>query len=178
MRRTIARLSAAAVLAFVAAVAVPLQAAAWTTTGCKYGFYNVGVQVGTMYSADHSTALSRAMTRWSINTDVDLFSAGSSNLDAYTENLNDLNLAGYSNWQCPFGGATVWSNARLNTQTTPSYPTEKKVTVWLHELGHALGLNHTGGLAAVMYECPACAYNNYGTVAPRPDDISGMNSLY
>lgn len=130
-----------------------------------------------MYSTSQSVSLTSAMSRWSSATDVNLYASSSSVLDAFTANLNDFNLAGKSNWSCT-NGWTTWSNARLNTQTTPGYVTEKKTTVWLHELGHALGLNHTGGLAAVMYTCPPCAFEDYGTTTPRPDDVSGMNSLY
>jgi len=49
--------------------------------------------------------------------------------------------------------------------------------VWLHEIGHGLGLDHVGTVKRVMYKSASDAYNA-GVTALTDDEISGINKLY
>lgn len=85
---------------------------------------------------------------------------------------------GIAYWNCS-GGMTSSCSARLNTHYTQHFSTNvtRLKIVWGHELGHCFGLHHSTVSSAVMYTSPSSAYLG-GTTTLRPDDVSGMNSIY
>ena len=109
-------------------------------------------------------------------TDLNLTSVNSASVNGIVGDWGDNGLAGRATWTCWFGG-TQGCTASLNRHYTDYYVSNKKRTVWLHELGHCFGLNHSSYATAVMRSCPACAYEA-GQTGLHSDDKNGMNSLY
>ncbi|MFI6761996.1 matrixin family metalloprotease [Micromonospora sp. NPDC050417] len=72
--------------------------------------------------------------------------------------------------------------AFLNTAYTDGYPAQGKQSVYAHEIGHFLGLGHTGVGPCVSYPLMlsgyATRYGSCGIYAPRSDDINGINGIY
>lgn len=93
-----------------------------------------------------------------------------------TSGLNGY--AGWTDWLCGGGGFTLSAHATLNHSYTDGYTTNQKRAVWVHEFGHALGLNHAASNYYIMYTCPRCAYDAHGIFTPQSDDINGANHLY
>jgi predicted Zn-dependent protease len=94
----------------------------------------------------------------------------------YGDNAGPSGYAGRTTWTC-LGGAYLGANVTINPYYANSYNTAKRRAVWVHEFGHALGLDH-GPSNALMNTCAPCVYENYGYYFLRPDDVAGMNSIY
>lgn len=86
--------------------------------------------------------------------------------------------AGYNNWNCAFG-ITSSSFARVNDYYNANLASnEGRIRViWLHEIGHGLGLDHVSTVARVMYTPTSSAYNA-GVRNLTFDEINGINALY
>lgn len=72
----------------------------------------------------------------------------------------------------------TWARTKMNTKwMTSGTSVAKKRLVWLHELGHALGLNHTNNASTVMYfNADYSSFN--GVQYLTRDDINGINAQY
>ena len=167
--------SALILAAATAIVAMPQVAQAYTTTGCSFGSSTNSVGVTGLPSL-YNTSASSAVWLWSSQTDLNLTSVNSASVNGIVGDWGDNGLAGRATWTCWFGG-TQGCTASLNRHYTDYYVSNKKRTVWLHELGHCFGLNHSSYATAVMRSCPACAYEA-GQTGLHSDDKNGMNSLY
>lgn len=78
---------------------------------------------------------------------------------------------------CPFW-VTTSSLSRLNIYYLHgTEPINRLKVVWLHEIGHGLGLDHVTVLHRVMYKSASAAYFD-GVTALTSDEISGINHLY
>lgn len=73
---------------------------------------------------------------------------------------------------------TLWADSRLNTYYVNAFSTQKRQAVWVHEMGHSLGLDHAASVNYVMWHSPAAFWNATGLYSPRSDDVAGMNFLY
>lgn len=81
---------------------------------------------------------------------------------------------GVSNLPPPFNGGTAAGDIILNTdQAWAIGQTYDVETVAIHEIGHALGLDHSAYSDAVMY-----AYYNGTKQFPTADDVGGIRSIY
>lgn len=69
------------------------------------------------------------------------------------------------------------ATSRLNQYYLGSAVTARPKVVWLHELGHGLGLNHVTPVYHVMYSSATTAYN-YGVRALTADEINGIDTIY
>ena len=149
------------------------SASAYTTTGCSWGPYGSNVTwLNNAPAGDYYNSGSAAGYSWAATTDINGMAPTNGLLVGYTDNKGANGYDGWTTWGCN-GNKTTYANATLNPYYVNSKTYASKKTVWLHELGHALGLNHSGS-NTVMYMCPACT----GFSTPQADDINGINSLY
>ena len=178
-RRTIRNrlLASAAALGLTICALIPASpAAAYTTTGCKWGSSTVTWNASNTGSAWSGSATSAALS-WANYSDVNGMTTNSSAaMYAYENNAGASGYDGYTNWTC-VGGSYLGANVTINPYYANSFSTAKRRAIWVHEFGHGLGLNH-GPSNALMYTCAACVYNTYGYYYPQADDIAGMNSIY
>lgn len=80
------------------------------------------------------------------------------------------------------GGLMIHATSKLNTFYTANSPygAGARQSVAAHEMGHALGLDHTSGQVLMN---PATfgqgsRWGDYGINTPRGDDVNGVNALY
>lgn len=94
--------------------------------------------------------------------------------------LGDFNYVAQNTWWYnPATGATSSSDIDINANyswANGAAPGRYDVqTIVLHEIGHSVGLDHSGNSNAVMY---AYAYTNTTKRSLHSDDINGVQSIY
>lgn len=148
-------------------------ASAYTHTGCSWGSYGSTVTWDrNLPAGDYRNTAGSAAYSWANATDINGMDPTGGSMYGFLDNKGNNGYNGWATWSCN-GSATGWAYVTLNPyyMDTKTY-TEKK-TVWVHEFGHGLGLNHSGS-GAVMYNCSLCT----GFSLPQTDDINGINALY
>ena len=159
-------------------LATPSPANAYATTGCKWPSSTLTIQVNPSVTGKYSTTLISAAANYRSSTDLKLSTSttqrGSFQADA--GNYGADGYEGYTNWVCGFG-VTTNASSRVNSHYLGSAANARVQVVWLHELGHAVGLNHVSSTARVMYSSATTAYNN-GVRNLTNDEVNGVNSLY
>jgi hypothetical protein len=75
------------------------------------------------------------------------------------------NIGGYAGWASMGGIITACSIV-----VSDVYPTN--MTVWVHEVGHCLGLDHSLDPHAIMF------YNGGDRIGIQPDDAAAIQSIY
>lgn len=175
--KTLARASTVLVATVAFAMAGLGPASAYTTTGCDWGTLNINVD-GSYTSGYFSTGLDQAISNYYGSTNLYLRRQNSSgnSFTAQNSNYGATGWEGNTNWSC-FFGTTNSATARLNMYYLQSAPTARLKVVWLHELGHGLGLGHVSSAYRVMYTSASAAYNN-GIRSLTSDETSGINALY
>ena len=149
------------------------SASAYTTTGCSWGAYGTNVTwQNNAPAGDYYNSGSAAGYSWAATTDINGMSPNNGLIVGYLDNKGANGYNGWTTWNCS-GSTTTFANATLNPYYTNGFSYANKKTVWVHELGHALGLNHSGTYA-IMYHCSTCT----GFTQPQSDDIAGINALY
>jgi hypothetical protein len=79
----------------------------------------------------------------------------------------------------------VWSTALTawwNTHYTNGYSALKRQSVMVHELGHVLGLAHSGsggcGTVPIMHPTTQRRFDECHLFSPTTDDVNGVNFIY
>lgn len=175
--KRIVRTGTVAALAVVLAAVGVAPANAYTTTGCDWGTIHIKVD-GSYSNGAFSTALSQAISNYYNSTVLYLTRQDSSgnSFKALNTNYGATGWEGNTSWSCLFG-TTHSAQAKLNQYYLQSAPTARLKVVWLHELGHGLGLGHVSSAYRVMYTSASTAYNN-GVRSLTSDEINGINTIY
>jgi predicted Zn-dependent protease len=168
----------AALLVTLSVVAVASPAAAYTTTGCKWGSKNLTINYAAT-NGNFRTAFNFATTNYSTSTDVELSTTTASgpSFTAVNTNYGATGYEAQASWSCPIG-TTISAQVRANQYyLSGTEPQTRLKVVWAHEIGHALGLNHVSSVTRVMYTRASTAYSN-GVTGLTSDEIAGINALY
>jgi len=165
-----------AVLAVGAMVALPTAAQAYAKLGYNWANGNLRVYVATT-SGNYRTAIGQAATNISA-TDVNLTLTNTGG-PAFTAAQTNEGATGYEGHtdQIHIGSRTTSAHSFLNTHYLAGKPVAQLKVVWLHELGHGLGLDHVSGVKHVMYKSASTAYGA-GVRNLTADEVSGLNSIY
>lgn len=168
------------VLILAAAIIGPLgvasPASAYVLIGCKWTSGAPTVNYHNLGGVTFSSEINNAASTWSGYTDVNMYSNTGSTLGVYYQNNGASGYAGLTPMACS-GGSILHAEPRINIYYTNSYSTGKRKAVWVHELGHALGINHAPG-NVIMNQCPPCLFDSVGYNWPTTDDVAGINYLY
>lgn len=166
-------------LAVLAPVLASAPAAAYATTGCKWSTGSLRIDYRYVNGTFRDT-LTSAKTHYNANTDVNLSLTDSSGpaWTAANSNYGATGWVGHSSWTCLFGN-TLNSQMQLNqyyiSNTDPYYRIR---LVWLHEMGHSLGLAHVSNAYRVMYSGGTGTVYSNGITTLTTDDKNGINALY
>lgn len=171
-------LSAAALAVTVGLIAVPNVAPANKYEGASWGNPNLRIYMATT-SGEYRTAINQASANYSNQTDVTLTNttAGGPAFSAANVNNGADGYEGFTTWTAPFG-RTLEAHSTANRHYLDAASVGRKKVVFLHELGHGLGLAHeTKTTKLVMFTSGKTAYN-HGVRSLRTDDINGINNKY
>jgi hypothetical protein len=144
---------------------------AYATTGC-----HLDPQAYDVDSAFYAPEIDASVAAWNSATDANMYASASAGLKVFAQNDGNTGYDGKATWQCTAFGVNRTSQAWFNLYY--SYPQNQRRSVWTHELGHVMGLHHSGVANSIMNSVSTYTYTNFGTYTPRPDDIAGMNSVY
>jgi hypothetical protein len=147
---------------------------AYSWTGCKWSSTTVTYRNN---GGGYAAQVTAAANLWSNLTDVSMSTNPGSTFNVFTQNDGNNGYAGYAYWSCGIFGQTQAADAHFNTYYS-SYSAAQRMAVWVHEIGHGLGLEHAANIAYVMWTCPACHYNSTGRYVPESDDIAGIDDRY
>lgn len=178
--KSVQRFLAALVLGSLMVFSAQLNANAYSTNGCKWG--SATIKVDTRYvNGKFFTAIKQAISNYTSATDVTMSYVDASGPGLKAENGD----YGYTGWEgqasytCALGrfiGVTARLNMTYLPSSSASHVPRLKV-VWLHELGHSIGLGHVSTLKRVMYTSASAAYSA-GVRSLTSDEIAGVNSIY
>lgn len=141
-------------------------------------------------SGSYSTALNQAIDNYNTQTHVHLSRNNNGKMLAKAAYYGNLGWGGVAKEQVSAAGYTkrdgitypyqriTWADVMVNKNIIgPSSPVGKIRLVWLHELGHAWGLEHSKYVHSVMYPYVDQSYKS-GAEYLTTDDVRGINSKY
>ncbi|MEY2848616.1 MAG: hypothetical protein RI885_1281 [Actinomycetota bacterium] len=148
---------------------VSTTANAYAFTGCTLSpqrYQNLG---GMPFSSEVSAAVSA----WNV-TDANLLSSSTATFKVTYRNDGASGYDGKSVFACGSTPGAAW----INIYYTNSYSVTKRKCVWIHEIGHVMGMAHSSVSNAIMNSVSTSNYNLGLSCQLVSDDTQGMNALY
>lgn len=173
----LARIATAVAISAATVLASAAPASAYSTTGAKWPATNIQINYS-LVNGDYRSGFTSAVGNYRLSTDVNLTGTLNSGptFTARNTNYGASGWEGQASWTAPFG-VTTSAQIRLNDYYLQNAPVARLKVVWLHEIGHGLGLDHVSTVARVMYTSATSAYNA-GVRNLTSDEINGINALY
>lgn len=105
------------------------------------------------------------------------------NLTIWDGNAGTNGIVGTTSYpgqsNCGGGHYSVAPNSMLNRHYMDAYGLSARRSVFVHEIGHALGLgDYDAGCSAIMHPSISGFWVNCGLSSPASDDVDGVNTLY
>jgi Matrixin len=164
---------------------VSLPAKAWGPNPCRWYDYPLRDNITTKYTGGKSTynyGLNVGDVNWNgaQNRINFVITSGTPQVNAVEANFGNVNYDGTTISSCSGSWFSGNVGVRWNSYHTNGYTATEKYQVITHELGHALGLAHSGYLCsvpAIMYTSSS-RYWTCGWTTPQADDVDGINAMY
>jgi len=160
-------------------VASASSSSAYTLNGCKWPSTIMDLDYRRT-SGNYRTAIGQAIVNYNNATPVHLNGVESTgaSMSSDVANYGATGWEAFNDSTC-IGGTTFSSTSKINTYYLPSStPVARLKVVWLHELGHSLGLGHASAINRVMYTSASTAYTSGGVRGLTTDEIAGIDYLY
>lgn len=178
MARCLAILAGTAGLA-----AVPSAAMAYNTHNCHWydnrPRTSVGIDMHLVAGPEARAALNQSTLHITQATTLEMWTTNDTSPAFKAENTN-YGANGWearASWNC-FAGTMHGATAYMNEYYLGGASAERRRIVWLHELGHNIGFNHSGSNRVVMWETTVTPYYTYGVRYLTQDEINGINRFY
>jgi predicted Zn-dependent protease len=170
---------ASAVLAASVSWATPTLAVAYSHLPCRWPSSSVKFYANT--SGAHLTAFTSGASAWTGATAATLTRVTSySSAQFYGVAAYDGNTGydGQTTWTCNLLLQFSTVNVVLNRTYMDSYGATEKKVIAMHELGHAMGLDHSTASGYPVMASSAGNSYNHGTTTLKSDGITSTNTRY
>jgi predicted Zn-dependent protease len=161
------------------------------TAGQVNWYYNPANQPANLATADVINAINTAAARWNGMCNLAFTYMGTTtavpNVRSTSDTIDRINVFGWgqlTNEMAVYGAYTKWwyngSHALIDADivinTANGWTIQNVEAIMTHELGHAIGLDHSNVAASVMFANPYNSYSYQRTL--RGDDASACSALY
>ena len=166
-------------------VTLPANTAnAWIAGPCKYRTSGLKWKDSTSRTT-YSNSATAAIQAWHATPTPITFTKATTgaNLTVTDANFGSEEAPGLLiYYDCPTGYHEKAPTAYVNRHFGDGYISTKRKSVYAHEIGHALGLDHTDALSCpnmeLMRPDPDIRYDRCLISGPQAGDITGINVLY
>lgn len=161
-------------------------AEAWVIGNCKFKDDSIDPIIYKFNDVEsgNRSAFDLAQGAWDASAAAGEFQVASSNdtpeIQVYDRDWH-MNWYAFTTWWCGsdkiyYGNTT---NIQFNTRTANNFTSNKKKVIFIHELGHAYGLDHMPDSANTCHAMEEHVEGNL-SCAPMPstDDVGGVNDIY